>query len=159
MGRTSISRFLQTISRHSSPRQGSAKPLSQAKPVKGQRSILTDFDSQGVEGVTGGKFIWDANSVGGLGDLDLKYTFSLRNRLRENVKNVHYLVIFYDRLGDPIDITFEQYLGVIPAGLAKRITGTSSDFSVKKLSTRSGPPIGSFRWHRNKRNNRNLGKV
>ena len=123
---------------------GSAKPLSQAKPVKGQRSILTDFGNRSVEGLTGGKFKWDANSVGGFGDLNLKYTFSLRNRLRENVKNVHYLVIFYDRLGDPIDITFEQYLGVIPAGLAKRITGTSSDLSVKKLSTRSGPPIGSF---------------
>ena len=115
---------------------GYTKPLAQAKPTKGRRSILTDFDSQGVEGVTGGKFIWDYNSLSMLGDY-LNYTFSLRNQLRESVKNVRYLVIFYDKLGDPIDATYDQFEGTIPAGLAKRHIGEISDFSVKKLSTRT----------------------
>ena len=64
---------------------GSAKPLAQAKPVKGQRSILTDFGNRSVEGVSGGKFKWDINYVGPVGG---GFTFSLRNLLRENVTNV-----------------------------------------------------------------------
>ena len=113
---------------------GITKPLAQAKPTKGQRSLLADFGSRSVEGVTGGKFTWVYNYSDWAG---LNYTFSLRNRIRENVRNVHYLVIFYDKLGDPIDVAFEQFSGIIPAGLAKRHKGSVSDLSIKKLSTRS----------------------
>lgn len=111
---------------------GYAKPLSQAKFNKGQQSILTDFGNQGVEGIIGGKFTWVNDSIS---SRDLGYTFSIQNRLRESVKNVHYLVIFYDKSGDPIDVTFDQFEGIIPAGLAKRHKGEVSDYSVRKLST------------------------
>lgn len=113
---------------------GYVKSLSQAKSNKGQRSILTNFDSKDVEGVTGGKFTWDSNYMS---PSSLGYTFSLRNRLRVSVKNVRYLVIFYDVLDDPIDATFEQFEGTILAGLAKRHGGEISDHSVRKLSTRT----------------------
>ena len=118
---------------------GYMRPLSQAKPTKGQHSLLTNFGSQSSEGVTGGKFTWSSRHVGGT-DSNRIYTFSLRNRLRENVRNVRYLVIFYDQLSDPIDAAFEQFSEIIPAGLAKRNEGFVSDYSVKKLSTRQGPP-------------------
>ena len=111
---------------------GYTKSLSQLKSNKRQESILTDFGNQGVEGVTGGKFLWETNTF-----RDHDYTFSMRNRLRESVKNVRYLVIFYDNLGDPIDVTFHQFDEIIPAGLAKRHKGIISDRSVKELSTRT----------------------
>ncbi len=114
---------------------GYAKPLSQAKPTKEQRSILTDFNSPGVEGVTASKFKWDVNSVGPVGR---EYTFSLRNRIRENVRNINCLVIFYDVEGDPIDSEFMKIRETIYAGTAKRIKEFVSDDSVKELSTRTG---------------------
>ena len=121
-----------------------AKRLSQAKAVKGQQSLLSDFGNQSVEGVSGGKFTWAIDYLGhAYGELD--YTFSLRNRLRESVKNVRYLVIFYDQLGDPIDVTFEEFSETIPAGLAKRHRGKISDFSVKKLSTRTEGSVSTIK--------------
>jgi hypothetical protein len=83
-----------------------------------------------VEGVTGGKMIW-ATALSGY------YSFSLRNRLRENVRNVYYYVIFYDAQDDPIDVATAQYKELIPAGLAKRVTsfpGVHS--SVRELTKR-----------------------
>ena len=114
-----------------------AKPLSQVKSVKRQQSLLAGLGDQSVEGVSGGKFTWNSGYVGGILSYDFdKYTFSLRNHLRENVRNIRYLVIFYDQQGDPIDVTFEQFSEIIPAGLAKRSKGRVSDYSVKKLATR-----------------------
>ncbi len=125
---------------------GYTKPLSQAKSVKGQQSLLSDFGNHSVEGVSGGKFTWVVNYLDSRSWADrLDYTFSLRNRLRESVKNVRYLVIFYDRLGDPIDVTFEQFSEIIPAGLAKRHRGKISDYSVKELSTRTGENTASIK--------------
>ena len=115
---------------------GYAKSLSQAKAVKGRQSLLSDFGNQSVEGVSGGKFTWAIDYLR-RSYSESDYTFSLRNHLRENVKNVRYLVIFYDQLGDPIDVTFEEFSETIPAGLAKRHKGMISDYSVKKLSTRT----------------------
>ena len=114
---------------------GYPNSLSRAKSIKGQRSLLADFGNQSIEGVTGGKFTWNSKYVGGINSNRI-YTFSLRNHLRENVRNVRYLVIFYDQLGDPIDVTSEQFSEIIPAGLAKRNEGFVSDYSVKRLSTR-----------------------
>ena len=97
---------------------GYVKPLSQAKSAKGKRSLLAEFGSQSTEGVTGGKLTWQRAYNG------WTLSFSMHNRLRENVRNVHYYVIFYDELGDPIDvqtITTNPYM-LIPAGLAKRFS-------------------------------------
>ena len=105
------------------------KPLSQAKSSKSGSSILADIGGRSTDGVTGGKLIWNiATPIG-------YYTFSLQNQLRENVKNVYCLVIFYDVQGDPIDVDIVQFQGLIPAGLAKRVESNVHS-SVQELTTR-----------------------
>ena len=111
---------------------GPAKPLTQGKPTKAQHSILSDLGGQSSEGVVGGQLIWEY-SHGQSGS----YALSLQNRLHENVKNVYCLVIFYDAQGNPIDVDVVRYQGLIPAGLAKRVT-SKVDGSVQKLTTQEG---------------------
>ncbi len=93
---------------------GYVKPLSGSKPNRKQNSLLADFGSQSAQGVTGGKLSWRKDGWWAL-------SFSLRNHLRKDVKNVHYYVIFYDELGDPIDVLETWFTTRIPAGLAKRV--------------------------------------
>ena len=108
---------------------GPAKPLSQTKPAGSRRSILADLGGRSVEGVTGGKLTWTYTSQWG------NYSFSLRNRLRETVRNVYCFVIFYDGQGDPIDVDVVQFREPIPARLAKRIESKVHS-SVQRLTTR-----------------------
>jgi multidrug efflux pump subunit AcrA (membrane-fusion protein) len=82
--------------------------------------------------VVGGQLTW-AYSFGQSGE----YALSLRNQLRENVKNVYCLVVFYDAQDNPIDVDVVRYEGTIPAGLAKRVT-SSVDGSVQKMTTAEG---------------------
>ena len=109
---------------------GPAKPLSQAKSPKASNSILADIGGRSTDGVIGGKLTWEY-AYGQSGD----YSFSLQNRLRENVKNVSCLLIFYDAQGDPIDVDVVQFQELIPAGLAKRVTSKVHG-SVQELTTR-----------------------
>ncbi len=111
---------------------GATKPLSRAKQTQSKRSILADLGGRSVEGVTGGKLTWTYSAL-----QSGEYAFSLRNRLREKVRNVYCFVIFYDTHGDPIDVNVVQYRRGIPAGLAKRVT-SKVDESVQKLTTRFG---------------------
>ncbi len=109
---------------------GPAKPLSRAKPAGSKKSILDEFGSKSAEGVTGGKLVWKYAVL-----QSGSYSFSLRNHLRENVKNVYCFVIFYDVQGDPIDIDVVHFQNPIPAGLAKRVTSGEVDESVHELTT------------------------
>lgn len=109
-------------------KSGPAKPLSQAKPVKSERSITAAFGGRSAAGVIGGQLTWKYYSDFG------NYSFSMRNQLRENVSDVYCLVIFYDAKGNPIDVDVVRYYGTIRAGLAKRVT-SKVDGSVQKLST------------------------
>jgi len=97
---------------------GPTKPLAQAKPAKAQRSILADLGGRSSEGVVGGQLAWDmpGNQFSG------GYSFSLRNQLREPVKNVYCLLVFRDAQGTPLDVDVVRFNGLIPAGLAKRVT-------------------------------------
>lgn len=117
---------------------GPAKPLAQAKAAKTQRSILADLGSRSVEGVVGGTLAW-ANQ---LYEMDGRYTITLTNRLREPVRNVYCLIVFYGADGNPLDVSIVYYRDVIPAGLGKRISG-SVDASVKRLTT---PPSRDNRY-------------
>jgi S1-C subfamily serine protease len=111
---------------------GPTKPLTEAQPTTTQRSILADLGGRSSEGVVGGQLTWEyAHAQAG------DYAISLRNQLRENVKNVYCLVIFYDAQGNPIDVDVVRYQGIILAGLAKRVT-SSVDGSVQKLTTAAG---------------------
>lgn len=108
---------------------GATKPLAQAT-AKAQPSILTDMGGRSSEALVAGQLTWEFPSSQ-LGD----YAFSIRNQLRENVKNVYCLVVFYDSQGTPVDFDLVYYRGLIPGGLAKRVT-SKVDGSVKTLTTR-----------------------
>ena len=111
---------------------GPAKPFSRAKPARLRRSILAGLGGRSTDGVTGGKLTWNLEfaQIG-------SYTFSLQNRLRENVRNISCLVIFYDTHGDPIDVDVVQFQELIPAGLAKRVESNVHD-SVQEMTTHKG---------------------
>ena len=111
---------------------GPAKPLSQAKSPKASNSILADIGGRSTDGVIGGKLTWE-HEYGQSG----YYSFSLQNRLRENLRNVSCLVVFYDVQGDPIDVEVVQFQGLIPPGLAKRVTSKVHK-SVQELTTHNG---------------------
>jgi hypothetical protein len=115
-------------------RTSSSISLMQSKPTTSRKSILADFGGRGTEGIMGFSLIWNTTSQykpdGFLGG----YTFSLRNDLRETVKNIQCLVIFYDSDGNPIDVDLINYDQNIPPGLARRISGNVNG-SVQRLTT------------------------
>ena len=61
------------------------------------------------------------------------YTFSLRNKLKDDVKSVYGLIVFLDKDQLPVDVDVVNYSGVIPAGLAKRMS-SRVDKSVAELT-------------------------
>ena len=104
---------------------GSVKPLSQAKIARAQKSMFADIGGGSSDGVVGASLTYDSNG----GD----YSFSLVNKLREPVRDVYCLIVFYDKQGTPLDAQVIRYSDVIPGGLAKRITGRV-DPSVQHLN-------------------------
>lgn len=92
------------------------------------KSIFDDMGGRSTEGVTAGSFLWDlpASQSG-------HFTLSLRNQLREPVKNIVCLLVFHDRDGVPIETEMVGCEGAIAPGLAKRING-KVDSSVQKLT-------------------------
>lgn len=108
---------------------GPVKPLKQTKSATAQRSVLSDLGGRTVDGVSGGQLAWTWTEL-----QSGEYTFSLQNKLRENIKNVYCLVIFYDGKNNPIEIDVVRHQGLIPPGLARRVT-SKVDGSVQKLTT------------------------
>ena len=68
-----------------------------------------------------------------------KYSFSVRNKLRESVQNVVCLVVFYDRAGLPIDTEMTLIRGPIGGNLAKRSSklGRISADEVRNLTSKT----------------------
>jgi hypothetical protein len=95
--------------------------------TQGRQSILGDFGGRSTEGVVIENFRYE--SFG-------SFSFSLVNKMREPVRNIQGLIIFYDLQGNPLDVktfgTFNKY--DVPAGLAKRISGYSVHESVRDLN-------------------------
>ena len=104
-----------------------AKLLSKTPLAQPKRSILDGVGDKITEGIVVGKKIVDGSIV----------SFSIRSHLRQDVKNVFYYIIFYDRLGDPIDVEINIYPDMIPAGLAKRWSCQMSS-SVEKMVAAGG---------------------
>jgi hypothetical protein len=98
---------------------GPTTPLSQAPPEKAEGSILAELGGHNSEGVVGAQLAWShpGNEFSG------RYSFSLRNQLREPVRNVYCLVVFRDAQGNPLDVDLVTFEEVIPGGLARRIPG------------------------------------
>jgi hypothetical protein len=96
------------------------------------KSNLDNLGGRSTDGVMGGQFSWEDQ----LFEFDGDFSFTLHNRLHDNVKNVYCLVIFYDRNDSPIDVAVIHNEETIPGGLGKRVTGTV-DRSIKRLTTDS----------------------
>ncbi len=124
---------------------GLPAPLSTAARSKQERSLTAGLGGRSSGGIVGSQFAWKATNVLAFyGD----FSFSLRNQLREPVKEVRYLVIFYDRNGKPIETSEGTTVGEeIPPGLAKRETGWVDD-SVRPLTARVDIRILDFKFAR-----------
>ena len=99
-----------------------------AESSKARKSILYEMGGRSTEGVSVAQFSWDSSTGNG------SFSLSLRNNLRDAVRGVYCLAIFSGNDGGPIDIALVEFGGVIPAGLAKRVTGRV-DESVEMLNT------------------------
>ena len=96
-------------------------PLSTVSKRRDRGSIVTDLGKRSVEGVTVTHFSWGSHYC--LGYLAY-YSFSIRNRLRQPVKNLRLIVIFYDGDNEPVDIDTIRHKNQIPPRLAKRSGGS-----------------------------------
>lgn len=95
-----------------------AKPFSAYAGYTKDESRSDALVVRAKEALIGTHFTWDRYGVKGR-----YYSFSLRNRLRQPVKEVYYMVAFYDGDGEPVHVQSRRYSGMIPAGLAKRLSG------------------------------------
>jgi hypothetical protein len=100
-----------------------AKPLAELSTlasVKSTKSITSGSGEPYAEGVIAVNFKWTT----GWGD----YIFTLRNKLRDPVKNIIYVVIFYGKDGEPVHSELSQYRNPILGSLAKTLlTGYTGD--------------------------------
>ena len=112
---------------------------SLAKEAKGDssRNLFSKLGSErDTSGITGDQFLWNDDRDHELGGS--RFTFTLRNRSKQTVKNVKGLAIIYDRDGNPADFSEIRCNPSLPAGLAKRYSGRF-DSSVKPLTTSVSP--------------------
>lgn len=112
------------------------RPLAAHSKEAGSRSLLNDLGgAKSTDGVDGMNLTYDSYSASG------NFSFSLVNKLREPIRRVYCLVVFYDVQGNPLDVKTIFFPEVIPAGLAKRVTGRV-DESVERLNAerRTLPP-------------------
>lgn len=106
------------------------------------KTILEDLGGRSTDGVTAGQFLWDLPGNEFNGD----YSLSFRNHLRDPVRNIFCLLVFYDNDGQPVDTATITFKGVIAAGLAKRVNGRV-DVSVKKLTSgRAEAPLTKLEY-------------
>ena len=122
-------------------KSGPVKPLSQAKSTKAQRSILADLGGRSSEGVVGSHFSWTENQFMGY------YTFSVRNQLRDPVRDIVCLVIFYARDGLPIETEIVTIRGPVGGNLALRSLrkGRLEADQVRNLTAKTEIRILDFR--------------
>jgi hypothetical protein len=110
------------------------KARTELRPLKGlpraklRKTLLDQLGShQPRTGVAGELVTYDDELQTG------RFSFSLRNKLSENVANIYGILIFYDPRGEPVDVHPIDYKGVVPPGMAKRFSG-NVDPSVERLN-------------------------
>ena len=132
------SNYLKTLLGKTSP----AKSLTQVTLAEThRRSILADLGGRGSERVIGSHFSWNDNDFMGY------YTFSVRNNLREPVRDVLCLIIFYARDGLPIETEFVTIRGPIGGKLARRSpqSGRLMADQVRNLTAKTEMRVLDFR--------------
>lgn len=107
------------------------KARHELKPLVavGSKRSATSWLGGRSPAVVGENFQWEGQFA-----VESGYTFSLRNRSADNIRSVYCLVVFYDDAGRPIEADPVIFRGVIPAGLAERVS-SRVDPSVKRLTT------------------------
>ncbi len=117
---------------------GSEISRSLTKVQKKEVGLFRSLESGSQQdAVIGADFRWDGDPNMTLWNVG-KFSYSLRNVSRTYLRNVYGLIIFYGRIREVIDINPIEYEQIIPAGLARRITGIV-DPSIKNLTTRTSP--------------------
>ena len=126
--------------------RGPLTPLAGGTHSGAGQSLTAILGVSSSDGVVGTQFAWEATNLLALyGD----FSFSLRNQLKDSVKEVHYIVVFYDKSGKPIEAYDSSTLPYkeIPAGLARRETG-SVDSSVRPLTARVEIRVLDFKFEK-----------
>ncbi len=113
------------------------RPLRGIPRAAPRKSLLDRIGTaQPKDGIIGTNLTYDHGPSG-------FFSFSLQNQLRESVKNITGIIVFYSIKGEPLDIAKIEYNEVIPAGLARRLTGRVES-SVEMLNApdwqRTFPP-------------------
>lgn len=91
------------------------------------RPFYNEIGSKSIESVYGENFTYDGEFQDG------EFSFSLVNKLNEPIKYVSFLIVFYDTNDKPIEVLNGEFKNLIPASLAKRLTGVVHT-SVEKLN-------------------------
>ena len=107
--------------------KGKPRSLETVSPTP--RGRASTWAGAGATAVSGENFQWDGEF-----DFQSGYTFSVRNKSADDIRDIYCLVVFYDRGGKPLEADWVYYAGPIPAGLAQRIA-SKVDPSVKRLTT------------------------
>ncbi|HLP25722.1 MAG TPA: S1C family serine protease [Acidobacteriota bacterium] len=89
-------------------------PFRKVERSNPKSSVLGNLGGDLKEGVSAAQFAWNDNQFMG------RYTFSVRNDLREPVRNVVCVVIFYGNDGLPIETEMVRIAGPVASKLAKR---------------------------------------
>lgn len=116
-----------------------ASPLSDLATTRTSSSLEDTFSSTNNEAIVGENFAW---SYPDCSNCCREYSFSLRNRLRESLTDVYCLVVFYDVSRRPVEVDIVNYSGIIPGGLARRLT-REIDASIMPLTTVPGRSVPS----------------
>jgi trypsin-like peptidase len=109
------------------------RPLSENARTRQPSSLIAALGERSVDGVVPTQFVWDIARTYPDSAGSVSYSFSVQNKLRDSVRNVYWLVVFYDKNSNPVDFRFETVAELIPAGLAKRVYG-AVQMDVFKLS-------------------------
>ena len=120
---------------------GPPRSLGQVNSAETQRSMLSDLGDGGPESVVASHFAWNEIQIMG------HYTFSVRNNLREPVRDVLCMVIFYAQDGLPIETEFITIPGPIGGKLARRSPqgGRLMADQVRNLTAKTEIRILDFR--------------
>jgi hypothetical protein len=111
-----------------------ATPLDRLSTSRRSSSLLADIGDEAPNAVIGTSFLWDYKEWGTPDTWVGGFTFSLKNNLREPVKDVYALVIFLDKQEQPLDFSIVRYSQTIPPNLARRVKG-KVDGSVQRMTT------------------------
>src|SRR5262249_37979969 len=115
-------------------REPERRPFTTIPRAKLHSTLLDRIgNEQSLAGVAAENLTYDGVSI-----QTGQFSFSIYNKLRDNISRVYGIIVFHDLRGEPIDVYAIGYGGLIPAGTAKRITGRV-DESVERLNCPSEP--------------------